>query len=101
MPPQTVGNDVVVVVEPADVGMRSRKDKLRHLLPPCGKRRLVSRATATEIMPLFEVKSIDELKSKISEMRCTWKECSASRCGLEFGGIEGINIEPEDIATRP
>ncbi len=64
-------------------------------------KRLVSRATATEIMPLFEVKSIDELKSMISEMRSTWKECSASHCGLEFGGIEGINIEPEDIATRP
>ena len=64
-------------------------------------KRLVSQATAIEIMPLLGVKTIDELKNKISEMKSTWKGCSASRYGLEFGGIEGINIDPDDIATRP
>ena len=64
-------------------------------------KRLISESVATEVMPLFGISSIDDLKAKIKEMQEAWRNSSAARVGLEFGGVDGINVNTEEIASRP
>ena len=66
-------------------------------------KRLISRAFCTKVLPLFDVRGINELRMAVEQTNDAWQKSSLSTTGAAWGGIPPIlyKFSANDIGSRP